>query len=639
MAQTDSTDIASMGRRIIRAMLVITFYWVFLKLGGFLMNVLVVNYFGKGSLYDAFTATYNNLIYLLVFSSALKVLMPAFMPLFAQRMDREGEASAWELANTVTNLLLLTTATIAILGCVFTPQIVTTLLPGFTGETRSAAIRLLRWMLPGTLVLCFAIMAQGILNTYKVFSYPSAADAAQKLTWVAVLFVLLMLFRPDRSSTISRDIIGAAFLIGCVVQVAVLLRGLGGRLRYYRPRLPALSWRRLLKECLWAGGTLLLLAACVWGLQNSTSLSSEDRNYWTLTSFLVAGCLYAGSVWCRGRSGSGIVARFAFLAAPLLTGVCVGRYRDLVSSFFQSYTAEGAYGLIELGKKVINLPSVLISYSLAVAMLPYLCDIAARKDIAGIGRLAGRALRMISLFFLPLTVLTITLSEPIMQLLGDRGNWSPQDVRIAGLALAIPAAAIFFLAVESVLTQTFFSLQRTILPTAAGILFSLLHGFGLYVAITQLGFDTPDQKFLAVCIAMPLSRGLKNVLLFFFLQRRVHMFTLSKGLGFALKLALVSGIVGVTSRLVHQPLTHVLRESAFADRLMMFKLVKCVHLALPALAALAVFLGLCIALRIEEFGIALHWVRSRGWRKSSAQNNNTSSDTQRGNQPTRTQGP
>ena len=98
-------DLGAVGRRIVRAMLVVAFYWVFLKVGGLLMNLLIVNYFGEGPLYDAFTATYNVLVYLLVFSSLLKVVLPAYMPLFADRIA-EGEEGAWAFTNTVANLAL-----------------------------------------------------------------------------------------------------------------------------------------------------------------------------------------------------------------------------------------------------------------------------------------------------------------------------------------------------------------------------------------------------------------------------------------------------------------------------------------------------------------------------------------------------
>lgn len=610
-------DIAATGRRIARAMLVITFYWVFLKFGGFLMFVLVAHYFGEGPVSDAFTATYNNLIYLLLYSSALKTVLPAFMPLFAERRARDGESSAWALANTVVNLLLMATALLAVLGFVFAPQIVSTLLPGFVGEARAATIRLLRWMLPGTLVLSFAIMAQGVLNSYKSFSYPSAADAAQKLLWVAAIFAGLVAFRPDRTSPVAWDILGGGFLVGCVAQAALLLAGLRSRLRLYRPRLPALSWRRILSECAWLAALALLLVASVFGLRNANGLGEEEKNYWTIAIFLAVACLYAISAGYRAkRSGKGVMARFAFLAAPLLVGVIFARYRDLVSSFFQSGTPEGAYSLIEFAKKVVNLPSVLIGYSLGVAMLPFLCDMAARRHVADLGRLSGRTLRIISLFFLPLTVLTITLSAPIMQLLFDPGEWSPDVVRIAQVALGIPAVAIFFLAVEGILMQTFFSLQRTMLPTAVGVVFSLLHGLGLYLVIERLGFDAPAQKFLAVCIVYPLSRGLKNIVLFCFLQHRVKMIAFGEGLIFGFKLLLISIAVAATAWAVYHPVAGALPPGTLGEGMLAFKLVKAVHLAAPAMASLALFLGLCLALRMDEFHIIVRWIRERGWKQA-----------------------
>ena len=94
------TDVAAVGRRIVRGMLVIVFYYAFLKAGGFLMNLLIVNYFKDDAIKNAYASVYGVLLYPLVFSTALKVLLPAFMPLFSQERDNVDEQRAWDMAST-----------------------------------------------------------------------------------------------------------------------------------------------------------------------------------------------------------------------------------------------------------------------------------------------------------------------------------------------------------------------------------------------------------------------------------------------------------------------------------------------------------------------------------------------------------
>ena len=618
--QVAESSAGAVSRRIIRGMFVIIFFGLFLKLGGFLMKWLVNTYYGTGPVLDAFTAVFGTVIILLFFSSMLKVIVPAFMPLFAEKMHEEGEEAAWRLANTLLTLLLVAAVGLGALAFVFAPEIVRVLFPGFS-DARAPAVVLVRWMVPGLVVFFFAIIALGILNSYKIFSFPSAAEAAQKLVWAAVLFLAVSALGVSRDPALAPHVIGAAFLAACVVQAVVLLAGLGKRLRLCRLGLPALSARRLVVEPLWLAGCALLFG--VWLLllrylsrpsgEGGAGIGAGDRNFLIITGSVVIGCIYAASLWYRGRNRNGIMARFAFLAAPLIVGVLFARYRDLAYAFFQSYTPEGQFGVIELAKNVAGLPGVLVAYSLAIAMFPYLCDMAARRDTENLGRVVGGSLRMLAVFLIPLTAVTVVLSAPTMQLLFDSGKWTPEKTRVAGLALALLSTGIFFFAIENVLMQSFFSLQRTVLPTVLGIIFSVLPSVALYVIIVRMGCT--ELAFLLVCSFYPLARALKNICLLVAVHRRIPLISARQAAGFAAQIVALSIAAGAAAWVVHGLLARALPLARFAGRRIPFEAAKCVHVGVPGLAALIAFIAVCILLHVEEFQTIAQWVRERGWKK------------------------
>ena len=622
-AQKKATAAAGVGSRIVRGAMVVVFFWLFWKLGGFIMNLLIARYFGKGAVTDAFTAVYNNMIFLLFFASMLKVVLPAFMPLFSEMRQKGDEAAAWRFLNTVLNLLMIAAVVSGVLTFVFARQIVSTILPKFTSNEQLLASTLLRWMTPGILVLFFAILAQGICNSYKVFSYPPAADATQKLVWAAALFLVFTILGIATEDDFGVQVIGIAFLIGCLAQAVVLLVGLRKWLRKYRPAFPATNHRRLLIELLWLAGAAALFVLWLYLLEKQAALpegsllhiTTTNLEFLRLTGALVVGGLYALCLWVRTRGRQGIMARFVLLAIPLLIGVLFALYRDLTSSYFASYASKGDYSLIEWAKKIINLPVVLIGYSLSVAMFPYLCDLAASEDKERLGHIVGRTLKMIALFFVPLAIVTIILSAPIMQLLWDRGDWTPDDIGKAGLALGILAATIFFLGIEGVLMQSFFSLQRTVLPTVLGITFALLQAAALRVGVVWLGLDDPLEAFILVCAAYPIARGLKNLCLYLFLRKRIHLISWAEGAVFFVKLLIICGVVSAAVWATHAGMAHSLPVARFAGRKLAFELVKAAHVGVPGLAGLCAFLALCVALKVEEFRIIVQWIRRRGWKK------------------------
>jgi hypothetical protein len=67
---------SSVGYRIIRAMFVVLFFWVFWKFGGYVVTVLVIRHFGSWVVSDAYFFATQAVVYGLMFTPALAVLNP-----------------------------------------------------------------------------------------------------------------------------------------------------------------------------------------------------------------------------------------------------------------------------------------------------------------------------------------------------------------------------------------------------------------------------------------------------------------------------------------------------------------------------------------------------------------------------------
>jgi len=556
------------GRRIVKAMFVIVFFGLFWKFGGFLMSVLVAKFWGDNSaMWDVYNGVYSIILFMVFYSSVLKVVVPAFMPLFAEEREK-GEEQAWRFANTVINLVIPGAVVAALAGYFFAPKLVALFLQGFDAERQAISSRLLQWLSPGVAVLGFALLALAILNSYKVFSYPPAADAAQKLGWAVVLFGLVAVLAMDPRTALERPL-GIGFLTGCVLQLIVLLFGLRTKAGMYRPRLPAFGRGRIWLEAGLVGlfaGAGLGWTAWVWhwgeGRSGDSLTLTQKQVSLILTGLLLIGLAYSALLWWRARKRRGIMARFAALAAPLLIGVLFARYRDLMTAAFQSYTLTGVFGVMEFAKKVGNLPIILVAYSLSIAMFPFLCDLAVKRDMDTFGRLLGRTIMVIALFAVPLTVVIVIMREPVMRLVFDRGDWSEFHIYYGGLALAYFSLGLFFYAIENVLMQSFFSLQQVLVPTFLGMATALLHAGFLYLLIQVMGLSYPSEVFLVVALSFPLSRALKNLVLLGVMRARIPMAPLRAGALFCAKLAVVSAGVGVAVWGAH----HVLKGAVSVAR-------------------------------------------------------------------------
>jgi len=284
----------SLAGRILRGMAVIVFFGLFAKLGGFLMSLFMAGFYGPGRVLDCYTEVFNIIIFTFLYSTVLKVFVPAFMPLFAEVRNNEGEERAWRFANTAINLLLMGALVVVVLGMLLAPQMIAVLVPGFDQAARGLAASMLRVMMPGAFVFIFAAAALAVFNSYKIFSFPSAGEATQKLLWAATLFVQIRVLGMAVSVWHETPVV-IGFLVGCSAQLAILLWGLRRWLSRYWPFLPALCRRRVVTEA----GILVAFAAAFAG--------------W------VALLAFAGGIRCCPpalRRGTGLVGTRASLASP-----------------------------------------------------------------------------------------------------------------------------------------------------------------------------------------------------------------------------------------------------------------------------------------------------------------------------------
>ena len=543
-SQTEAAKQSSLATKIVRGMVIVLFFWLFWKFGGFLLGVIIGNLYPPGEpAADAYAHVYKIIIFGFFYSSALKMLVPAFMPMFIDRMKKDGEAAAWEFAYSVINMVLVVAVVVSALGIVAAPRIIGLLVPGFSIETKGLCVSLMRIMLPGCIGMLLSMVAMPVLHSYKIFSYPAAGDAAQKLVWAAALFLGVKLLKLDART------VAYGFLAGCVVQLIINGFGLRKKRGFYRPLVSNPHFPRFLKELgiLSAFGGAFF-AAAYWSRPIVEFLGDlidprADAAVWQrmfiFSSGLVLACSYSGLLWARARKKSSVAARFAALMAPVIIGVVFARYRDVVTSVFQSFTKSGVFADVEFSKNIGNFPIVLVAYGLSVAMFPYLCDLASGKDMKTFGALVTRALRMIAIFFIPLSIAMILLNKPIIALVYDRGNWSDIHVGYAATALAFYIFALFFYAIENVVLHSYFSMQRMWMPTLLGIVAALVQVAFLFIGIRVLNYSHPYDIFLAVTLAYPVSRIFKNVTLLAILRLRIPILPLRRTAIFAAKLAVV----------------------------------------------------------------------------------------------------
>lgn len=156
---------------------------------GLFREALKTRYLGAGMQSDAFNAAFR-IPNLLQYLFGEGVLSASFIPVYANLLARGDEREAGRVAGAVAAILGLVTALLVLLGVLLAPYIVVLIVPGFHGEKRDLAIRLLRVLFPGAGVLVLSAWCLGVLNSHRKFLVSYSAPVLWNLAMIGCLLWL-----------------------------------------------------------------------------------------------------------------------------------------------------------------------------------------------------------------------------------------------------------------------------------------------------------------------------------------------------------------------------------------------------------------------------------------------------------------
>jgi putative peptidoglycan lipid II flippase len=230
------------------------------------------------------------------------------------------------------------------------------------------------------------------------------------------------------------------------------------------------------------------------------------------------------------------------------------------------------------------LPQGMFSVAVATVIFPTLARYAARRAYDDLRSTVANGMRMILLVLVPSAAAIFVLSEPMVQLVYQRGDFSAADTDLVSTALFWFALSLPFNGLFLLLTRTFFSLQRPWIPTAiSGLNLAITAGFSaaLYKPFGIAGIvgATALATFTSVVAQVIVLRGQLG---------GIHFGRLLDG---AVKVVAASALLAAVSYGVWHVLDGAVGESTIGQ---------IISLGIGLLVGAAVYLGAVLAMRVPE---------------------------------------
>ena len=517
------------------------------RITGLLREVAFATLFGAGMQYDAFIAAFRipNLFRDLLAEGALS---SAFVTTFSQQLAKHGDGEAFRLANRLTTVLVPVILAITALAILFAPQIVDLVFPGFAEVPgkKELTVQLSRIMAPFLLFVALAAKAMGVLNAKGRFGIPALASACFNVVSLGSGLAVGYLLGPR---------LGLEPIVGMAVGVTI-----GGLAQY-----------------LWQAPSLRAI-----GLHFRPELALRDP----------------------------ALRHVIRLMAPAVIGGAAVQVNVVVNSVFASEITDAAGNVIDgpvawLGYafRFMQLPLGLFGVAIAAATLPAISRNAAQGRMADFRDTLSRSLGLVFLLTLPAAAGLIVLSESIVGVVYQHGEFTAFDTEQTSMALSAYCLGLASYAGVKVLTPAFYALNDVRSPAAAAVL-SIFVNYGLnWLAVREFGWGHSGLALATAVVAT-----INFLILFLAMRVRaggIHGYRIAYGL---LRIGLATAIMSAAVWVSADYLLGLLGET-FAGR--------CTVLAVSTPLGVGSLYVACRALRVDELELAQRAILGRLHRRAS----------------------
>lgn len=408
------------------------------RLTGFVRTWAMGYALGVTALADSYDIA-NNLPNMLFELLAGGVLSSVFIPLFMERLRKDGDEDAWRFASYVLNIIVVLLGLIAAVATVWPEPFVRSQTLTVPPEQARLAVWLFRFFAVQIVFYGAGLVFTGVLNSYRRFLAPAVAPIFNNLV---VTVALLGFYVPFRESNPDLALTGLAVgtTLGvftmAAVQVPSLLK-LGGRYTF------GIDWRHPgLKSV-----GIKMLPILVYVITNLVAITFR-------TNFAVA-------------------------------------------------TGPGGQAALRYAWQFYQLPYGIFAVALATAIFPELAERANGRDMVGFKAMFSRGLRATMVLIVPLAALLATLSTPIITLYRAGRFTAEDVPVVAGVlmwwAIALPFFASYmyvlksFYSLQDTTTPMYTNIAATVVHV--GLYALLVRGVADFGGLGIIGVPIADGVF------------------------------------------------------------------------------------------------------------------------------------------------
>ena len=402
-------------------------------------------------------------------------------------MSKTGRGHIFQIFSSVTLIVLLSKA----VG--FIKQMVTASAFGATAETdvvflAEGVIGNIQYVLVQVLLTAFTATYIHSKSEDEKRAKQFAMDSAKAFSIIAAVLALLVLIgapvisqviAPSYTSEQSAELAGYLRLFApalvCFVWIAISHALLNSNQRFIPGELIGINQSVILIAlvvlfgAVW-GVKVLAVGFCLYTVWNTLYLIFVSRRYW-------------------GRSvgnpfGNPAVQQLLKMSGPLLLGYSMVYINQQVDKILSSGLQAGTVTAMGYAAVLSNLVGTFITTFCSI-LFTYITTSISKGDDAGAGKLTVNASILLSVGFLPISILTILCAEDVVAIVYGHGAFDAESVKVASMALVGYGFMFVPLVFRELFSRFQYGYQRSKQPMINSTLGILLN-IALSIALSRI---------------------------------------------------------------------------------------------------------------------------------------------------------
>ncbi|MGE0627075.1 MAG: murein biosynthesis integral membrane protein MurJ [Hyphomicrobiaceae bacterium] len=366
---------------------------------GFVRDIIIAAVLGSGMVADAFFVAFRfpNLFRRLFGEGAFN---SAFVPLFAKRLEGQGQAAARTFAEEAMSGLLLVLLMLSAVCMICMPWLMYAIAPGFAADKDKFDLAVVLSQIAFPYLTCMSLVAllSGVLNSLGRFAESAAVSIVLNLTLIAAMLIAMALgYRNDPAAGVV--LAWGVFAAG-ILQLALLLDGARR----------ADMWPRLVRPR-----------------------------------------------WNEG------IRRLVTLGIPGVVAGGITQLNILIGTVIASLQS-GAVSHLYYADRVYELPLAIVGIAIGVVLLPAVSRSVRAGDALAVTETQNRSLEFAMLLAVPAAVALAVTPTPIVSVLFERGAYAAADTEATANALALFALGLPAFVMIKVFSPAYFAREDTRTP-------------------------------------------------------------------------------------------------------------------------------------------------------------------------------